>query len=93
LSSFEADLRSGHYPGENIMGIPVRIDDTLYEQAKARAKAEHPTIAGEIEFLAMIGGATLDNPDLPIDFIRDTLVVRQEGKKNLTPFVPEGNRS
>ena len=31
------------------MGMPVRIDNQLYEQAKSEAKAEHRTIAGQIE--------------------------------------------
>jgi len=35
----------------------------------------------------MIGRAALDNPDLPIDFIRDLLVARAEGKSHSTPFV------
>jgi hypothetical protein len=75
------------------MGMPVRRDDTLYKQARAQAKAEHLTIAGQIEFWAMIGRAALDNPDLPIDFIRDLLVARVEGKSHSTSFIPEENRS
>lgn len=74
------------------MGMPVRIDDTLYGQARAQAKAEHRTIAGQIEFWAMIGRAALDNPDLPIDFVRDLIVARSEGKALVTPFAPEGRR-
>jgi hypothetical protein len=66
------------------MGMSVRIDETLYGQAQA----EHRSIAGQIEFWAMIGRAALDNPDLPIDFVRDLLVVRAEGKSLVTPFVP-----
>lgn len=31
------------------MGMPVRIDNLLYEQAKNEAKAEHRTIAGHNE--------------------------------------------
>ena len=30
------------------MGMPVRIDDTLYDQARAQAQAERRTIAGQI---------------------------------------------
>jgi hypothetical protein len=73
------------------MGMPVRIDDTLYEQAKAHASAERRTIAGQIEFWAMVGKAALDNPDLPIDFMRDLLVARAEGMTLTTPFVPQGS--
>jgi hypothetical protein len=74
------------------MGIPVRIDDALYEQARAQAQAERRTIAGQIEFWALVGRTALDNPDLPIDFVRDLLIARAEGPTLATPFVPEGKR-
>jgi hypothetical protein len=75
---------------EIFMGMPVRIDDQLYEQAKAHAFAERRSIAGQVEFWAMVGKAALDNPDLPIDFVRDLLVARAEGPKLATAFVPQG---
>jgi len=75
------------------MGMPVRIDDALYEQARAQAQAERRTIAGQIEFWALVGRTALDNPDLPIDFVRDLLIARAEGPTLATPFVPEGKRS
>ena len=74
------------------MGMPVRIDSDLYDQAKAHAHAERRTIAGQIEFCALIGKAALDNPDLPIDFVRDLLIAKAEGKALATPFVPQGKR-
>jgi hypothetical protein len=75
-----------------IMGMPVRIEDALYENAKTHAKAECRTIAGQIEFWAKVGKAALDNPDLPVDFVRDLLIARAEGRENTTPFVPQGHR-
>lgn len=75
------------------MGIPVRIDDALYKQARAQAQAERRTIAGQIEFWAIVGRTALDNPDLPIDFVRDLLIAKAEGQTLATPFVPEGKRS
>ncbi|TRZ69341.1 MAG: hypothetical protein D4S02_02260 [Rhodocyclaceae bacterium] len=74
------------------MGMPVRIDDTLYEQARAQAQAERRTIAGQIEFWAMVGKAALDNPDLPIEFVRELLIARAEGPVLASPFIPEGRR-
>ena len=71
------------------MGMPVRIDDVLYEDARAHALAERRTIAGQIEFWAIVGRTALDNPDLPIDFVRDLLVARAEGKTLAKPFVAE----
>ncbi len=75
------------------MGMPVRIDDTLYEDAKSHAKAECRTIAGQIEFWAKVGKAALDNPDLPVDFVRDLLIARAEPRTDATPFVPEGRKT
>jgi len=74
------------------MGMPVRIDDTLYEQARAQARAERRTIAGQIEFWAMVGKAALDNPDLHVDFIRELLIARAEGPTLATRFIAEGKR-
>jgi hypothetical protein len=74
------------------MSMPVRIDDTLYEMARAQANAERRTIAGQIEFWAMVGKASLDNPDLPVEFVRELLIARAEGPALATPFVPEGRR-
>lgn len=71
------------------MGMPVRIDDALYNEARAHAHAERRTIAGQLEFLAMIGKAALDNPDLPIEFVKDLLIARAEGQSLATPFVPK----
>ncbi|OOC48602.1 MULTISPECIES: ParD-like family protein [Thioalkalivibrio] len=72
------------------MSLPVRIDETLYQQARAHAKAEHRTIAGQIEFWAEVGRTAMDNPDLPIDFVCELLIARAEGRELATPFTPEG---
>jgi hypothetical protein len=46
------------------VGTLVRIDHHLYEQAKVHAQAERRTIAGQVEFWAMIGKNALDNPPI-----------------------------
>lgn len=71
------------------MGMPVRIDDALYNEARAHAHAERRTIAGQLEFWAMVGKAALDNPDLPIEFVKDLLIARAEVQSLATPFIPE----
>ena len=70
------------------MGMPVRIDEALYDQAKVAAVAEFRTIAGQIEFWAKLGKAALDNPDLPVDFVRELLIARAEPREAMTNFVP-----
>ena len=62
----------------NIPAQSVKLSGELVMQAKAYAKAEHRSMAKQIEYWAMIGRLTLENPDLPIDFIRETLVAANE---------------
>lgn len=66
----------------------IRIDQKLYEQARAEALAEHRTIAGQVEYWATIGRAALDNPDLPASFIAESLASMAEAREDATPFVP-----
>ena len=68
------------------MGMPVRIEDDLYAAARDQAKAEHRTIAGQIEFWAKVGRAALDNPDLPVDFIAEALIALAEPKEQAIPY-------
>lgn len=75
------------------MGMPVRIEDSLYEQAKAAASGEFRTIAGQIEFWAKVGKAALDNPDLPIDFVRDLLLARSEPRDMMEVYKPGNYRN
>jgi len=60
------------------MSVSIRIDDTLYETAKVRAKAEMRSIPQQVSYWAKVGRAALDNPDLPIEFVRDTLLAMEE---------------
>ena len=72
------------------MGMSVRIDDTLYEQARTEAKVEHRTIAGQIEYRATVGRAALDNPELPVSFVAETLASMRE---QATHFVPRSRKA
>ena len=69
----------------------IRIDQSLYNQAKTDAAAEHRTIAGQIEFWAKVGRAALDNPDLPASFIAESLMSLAESREDSTPFVPRSS--
>ncbi len=75
------------------MGMPVRIEDELYISARNQAKAEHRTIAGQIEFWAKVGRAALDNPDLPIDFIAESLISMAESRNQAVPYEFGNQRS
>lgn len=66
----------------------IRINQALYEQAKQDASAEHRSIAGQIEFWARVGRAALDNPDLPVSFVAESLASLAEPRNQSQPFVP-----
>ena len=50
----------------------------MYEPAKVRAKAEMCSIPQQVAYWAKVGRPALDNPDLPIEFVRDTLLAMEE---------------
>lgn len=66
------------------MSVSIRIDPALYESAKVRAKAEMRSVPQQVAYWAKVGRAALDNPYLPIEFVRDTLQALEEGSE---PFV------
>lgn len=72
------------------MGIPIRIDEALYETAKVRAKAEMRSIPQQVAYWAKVGRAALDNPDLPIEFVRDTLLALEEESEPFEPALSTG---
>ena len=74
------------------MGVPIRIDEDIYNQAKKTAKAEHRSIPHQIEYWAMKGKCALDNPDLPIEFVKDLLASKHQDKSLAEPFIFEGKK-
>ena len=70
----------------------IRIDQALYEQAKVDATIEHRSIAGQIEFWARVGRAALDNPDLPVTFVAESLASLAEPRAQATPFIPRSRQ-
>lgn len=70
----------------------IRINQQLYEQAKQDATVEHRSISGQIEFWARVGRAALDNPDLPVSFVAESLASMAEPREQSQPFVPRSGR-
>ena len=68
------------------MSMPVRIEPNLYNRAKKEAAVEHRTIAGQIEFWAQVGRACIDNPDLPVNFVIDSLASLETSEKDKKSF-------
>jgi ParD-like antitoxin of type II bacterial toxin-antitoxin system len=74
------------------MTIAIQIDEELYLTAQKSAKGEYRHADAQIAFWARLGKAALDNPDLPIEFIREILISKQQGRELAEPFIPETYR-
>ncbi len=70
------------------MATAVKVSDDLFEKAKIHSKIFKRSIAGQIEYWAKIGQMIDENPDLPLPFIQDILVGREQIKAGQgTPYV------
>lgn len=68
------------------MSKAIRIDDSIYHEARKTARAEYRSIPHQIEYWAKIGKCALDNPDLPIDFIKDLLISKEQDRSLAEEF-------
>ena len=69
------------------MVVAVKLSDALVEDAKAAGAAEHRPVPKQIEYWARIGKAVLENPDLPLQVIQDTMRSLEEAKAGqLEPY-------
>jgi ParD-like antitoxin of type II bacterial toxin-antitoxin system len=70
------------------MATAVKVSDELFTKAKIRSKIFKRSIAGQIEYWAKIGQMVEENPDLPLPFIQDILVGREQIKAGQgTPYI------
>ena len=68
------------------MSVPIRISSTMYNEAKFVANAEFRSVPNQIEFWARVGKCALDNPDLPIEFIKELLISKNTDRSLAEPF-------
>lgn len=62
------------------MAVVMKLSKDLVEDAKIVAAAEHRSVPKQIEYWARIGKAVLENPDLPLRMIQDTMLSLEEAK-------------
>ncbi|ELE6601568.1 hypothetical protein RMQ50_004883 [Vibrio alginolyticus] len=66
------------------MATSVRLDDNFVNEAKVHAEAENRSVPKQIEYWAKIGQIMIDNPDLPYEFVKESLLASEEVKQGLT---------
>ena len=70
------------------MATAVKISDDLFNKAKIQSKVFKRSIAGQIEYWAKIGQMIEENPDLPLPFIQNILIGREQITSGQgTPYV------
>ena len=75
------------FSGGDAMSVALKLSDELVEMAKPHAAAEHRSVPKQIEYWARLGKAVDDNPGMPLQFIKDTLLAVQEAKAGqLAPY-------
>ena len=65
------------------MAVALKLSDELVQDAKPHAEAEHRSVHKQIEYWARIGKAVLENQELPLRLIQDTILSREEVKAGL----------
>ena len=68
------------------MGISMRIDEAIYNDAKKVARAEFRSVPDQIALWARIGKCALDNPELPTEFIKTLLISKNTDRSLAEPF-------
>jgi len=66
----------------------IRIRSSLVEEATRYAKLNFRSVPKQLEYWITIGRCAEDNPDLPYDFIKESLLAKEEiANGETTPFV------
>ena len=56
----------------------TKISSKLYREAALEAKKNYITTEEQVNLWAKVGKAALDNPDLPVTFIKDILIAKNQ---------------
>lgn len=58
--------------------LAIRLPESLIKQAERYADVNLRTVPKQIEYWALLGRCAEDNPDLPLDFIKECLLAKAE---------------
>ncbi|QTA80219.1 Toxin-antitoxin system, antitoxin component, ParD-like [Desulfonema limicola] len=65
------------------MSLAVKISDELADHARIRSKIFKRSVSDQIEYWAKIGKTAEENPDLPMNFITDILIGKEQIKSGM----------
>lgn len=64
--------------------VAIRLSDTLIQTATNYANINFRTVPKQIEYWAVLGRCAEDNPDLPLGFIKECLLAKEEIRQGKT---------
>jgi len=65
----------------------VRLPDSLMKKIRIRARLEHRTVSNQINASLQLAVVAEENPDLPLQFVKDIFQARAEEEAGLEkPF-------
>ena len=67
----------------------VRISEEMYTIARMTAEGVNRSTSGQLEYWARLGRTAEDNPDLPIELIKDILISKGQNRRLAEIFKPE----
>ena len=59
------------------MGHVVKLNEDFVSKVTKEAKAQRRSVPKQIEFYYSLAAAALENPDMPIDWVRDLLISKE----------------
>ncbi len=70
------------------MSTAIKISNEIANDARITAKVSRRSMAGQVEYWALMGKIAEENPDLSFSVIYDILLGRQQLKEGLgTPYL------
>jgi len=75
------------------MNFPIQIKSDLYNSAKLEATQKERTVSQQIQYWAYVGRACLDNPDLPVSFVIDSLESLKSKEDEMENFYRDVKRN
>ena len=60
------------------MATAVKISDELVSKARIQSRVFNRSVSGQIEYWAKIGQMIEENPDLPLPFLQNVLLGREQ---------------
>lgn len=71
------------------MGKVVKLNEDFVKKVTKEAKAHRRSVPKQIEFYYSLAAASLDNPDLPVEWVRDLLISKEQGSAKPVKWIDE----